>query len=101
MTKIEAVRKSAEKWRAVANGDRERIDECCALCRYVVSMAQADCINCPMFGRWPTNNSKSVKHCNSINSVFHFGFTAPYGAKLIADALEKLLKELKAEKAKK
>jgi hypothetical protein len=100
-TKIEAVEKAIIKWRKIASGKDS--DEMCALCDYTRKNLYdaSDCDKCPLKDKWPTaiqskSKSKVTKYCMDRESAWSAPGTE--NAQLIVNALERLLKELNADR---
>ncbi len=100
LTKVEAVKKAITKWKKIASG--EDSDEMCALCDYTRKNPYdaSDCDKCPLVNRWPIamhikSKKKTTKYCMDRESAW--SVPGAENAKLIVNALEKLLKELEVD----
>ena len=100
MNKIEAVELAVVKWQKRVRGESEG-DEC-PLCMYsrVKIKWPSTCEKCPMLSRWPLavdcNMPKcTTRYCTDMDSAWSKNDLD--NDKLVLNALEKLLKELKRE----
>jgi len=114
MNKIDALEKSVEMWRWLAeDGLRQKIDwpghtgdrmpiSCCYLCRYTMDLRE-DCTSCPMYGHWPDE----VHICHEGDSAYNqwesdveYNISTERRAEIaseLAEAMEQRLEELKNE----
>lgn len=117
MKRIEAVKLSVAKWVALSMAASSAYYIHCKLCDYEqqqferyypnIQNNRPPCGYCPMYGRWPTANGDGLTNlCIDKGSAYEAWRVATvrsnqekHYAKIIADALKKLLKELEARHA--